>query len=1199
MARMRGSQDSSAAHVVRTILASSQAGEAPEGAGEAGSAGDDALRVLESARPARTAAARIAAAGGVGEEAARRLRELVEHHLGDRAERWLGVHDALAVHRGTVPALLADAPLPAPPAAPGEVRPPAPRSVRDTLALLLDQARPEHAAVALAALPDRTVDGLLAGGTLPGPGLVTAVTEHGDSRTRAALARHPRIDTRVLARLLATGDALVGAAVYRNPRATPSLRRALAHRTGPVAMDPALRAELTDPRREAPRTWLAPLLGSGDPQLVARALSIGVRGVAQQYALVRVWEHTGPEAVRSLLDDPDVVRHLSRPVIATVTDALAEEDGSGDALRRLSERCEPYEDPARLPGLLAVTRGTSSLRDLLSEPYVHDLQALSEAHAKSPFMPAAGAELARHEEASDAQRLAFRLSVLNEPWRVDGRRVGNVTLPHQRLAEEALDDDAAWWAEGMVRAGLLDPVELVRTARPAGHALAALALLAEQGLLTGTAVAELQSLADARLGDRPEAWAALDRLLPDHQGNLRELIVEAGRTAPAESGTTAVPDDTDAAATVDPGLRERTAPPRTPRNPGERAALAAVDILRSLSPADAPLPAGPGVLTFLAHHSRHDAPGLATPQWLVQACASHGIDPPDKGSWHTAPSLAAVRSQPPQSWGSSATLTELAYTQGLLPAEGLLAWLPARRMLLLPHDWQRLAFPAAWRAALGRLLRAELGTDPDAWLRLAETARTAAGADSGNSGPDGPSWTDLLSLAKSAPAAGETGATGHLPPEEPALSTHTPRPRTPDEALRLLERGNHLWAWPMGTLLCLAGAEVLDAVLPRLGPDGSWLLAAYLLRHDHTPRPVFDRLLADRDPDALRILASQSRWLEKGLVERLAGLDDPETDLALLRHAGAPHITRRIVARSRRSGPGSDPVATQVLAELRADPAARPLGGRLWLCSAEPDLIEEIFVRQGTELGLAHQLLGCLHLFEHGGAGRLAGLVGRGLLGQAAAKLCVKALAADDPAAVIRARLDRELDPAKLVKKLRRSQGHWQTTSAVAALPVGADWQALAAAHEEEPLPYWEQLINLPDVPAELRIRYAALIREPGPNGLAEGVEQTRARARHGLGCLFHCATVTQLDGLLDSDILSGADLLHLAAPAALTLAYLNSAARRTDAPAGAHTALTELADLVRSRLGTDAEAWARVIDRLTGRDPAWEPMSPVAALLS
>ncbi len=1183
MACMRGSQNSSAAHVVRTILASAKEEQARDARGTVG----DALGLLRDARPARTAAAAVAAAGGADGKVARRLRELVARHLGDSAERWRGVHDALASHRGTLPALLAETPPPARPAAPGEICSPAPRSVHATLALLMEHARPEHTAAGLAGLPDRTLEGLLAGGALPGPGLVTAVTEHGDSRAGIALARHTRLDTRVLARLLAVGDAQVGAAVYRNPRATQSLRRILAHRLDAVPMDETLRAELTDRGGDLPRTWLAPLLGSGDRQLVARALSVGVRRVAQQYALVRLWERSGPAAVRHLLDDPADAQHLGRSVVETVTRALADDDGSGAALRQLREQCEPYEDPARLPGLLAVTRGTSSLRDLLSEPYVHDLDALSEAHAKSPFMPKASEELARHEDASDAQRLAFRLSVLNEPWRAGDRRAGNITPPAQRLAEEALDGDTAWWAEGMIRAGLLDPVELIRTARPAAHAVTTLATLNKTGLLTGTAVAELRSLTDAHLGDRPQAWAALEALLPEHQGTLRELISKASEAAPA------APDSEDATALTGAEPRERPEPPSTPRSRQERAALAALDLLRSLAPADAPLTEDPGILSFLAHHSRNDAPGLATPEWLVRSCAAQGVEPPNV--WYTAPTLDQVRAHPPQSWGSSAALTERAYAQGVLPADELLRLLPARRLLLLPHDWSSLAFSRAWAAALARLLRAELGTDPDAWLNLADTAWSAAGR-AAERDSDGPSWIELLTLSRS--ARSKAGANGYRPLEESTSDWFTRRPRTPDEALKLLEHGDHLWVWPVGTLLSLADADVVDAVLPRLGPDGSWLLAAHLLRHDHTPRLLFGRLLAGRDPQALRILVAQSRWLDSGLVQRLADIDDPDVDLALLRHVSHPRVHRRIVSRSRPAAE-ADSVAARVLAQLRADPSASPIGGLHWLSSSEPDLIEEILVRYGSQAGFVHQILGCLRLLEHGGAGRLSALVGRDLLGQAASKLCVKALAHADPAAVIRARLDRELASPKLIRKLRRATGPWQARSAVAAFPGGVDWHAVEAAHQEEPLPYWEQLVNLPDAPTELRLRYAELVPEPGPNGLVEGAELTRARARHGLAGMYHCAPATQIDGLLTAGLLTGSDLLHLAAPAALMLAYLSSAARRTDAPAETGAALTELADLVGSRLGTDAEAWARVTNRLTGRDPGWERMSPVAALLS
>lgn len=1196
---------------------------------------------------------------------------------------------------------------------------------------------------------------------------------------RTALARHPRLDTRVLARLLGTRDPAVGAAVYRNQRATPSLRRTLAHRLDEVPMDAALRAELTDPAREVPRTWLAPLLGCGDPQLVGRALAaVEVRGVAQQYALVRVWERAGADAVRALLADRNVSRYLARPVVAATLAALDEDDGPGAAPRRLYESGEPYEDPARLPALLAVTRGTSSLRDLLSEPYVHDIAALSRAHAARPFMPKACEELARHEDASDEQRHAFRLSVLNEPWRRGGRRSGNITPPGQRLAEEELDENAARWAEGMAAAGLLDPAALVHAARPARHALAALDRLARRGLLTGAAHAQLRSLAGTHLGDRPAAWAAIDDLLPAHDGTLYDLITAAGRTAgpqegPAPAtdggsgaaatsvagaaavadgaptagaaapvaatapaadaapaageapgpgavpGSGAVPGPGAAAALGDvrgsvaastagaapaahgvpgPGVgpdagnapgagagaevgsapaagagaevgsvpaagagpdsgsvltaeagpdtgsapaaaagpdigsggaagagrageagaaagggeREAhgeappAAPPAAPRGPVERAALAALDLLRSLAGGDAPLPEDPGVLRFLARHSRADAPGLATPVWLRRACAAQGIRPPEGRFWYVAPLPAQLRNQPlspPSTLGSSAVPTERAYLQGIVTPEALLDGLPARHLLQVPYDWRRFAFVQAWRDALARRLRAALGTDADAWLRLAATAAARADRTFDDTSPD-ISWLELIRLATAPGAAGPRAAEppaaagpARRPAEAAAWFRPTHRPRTPDEALRLLEHGDHLWTWPEGTLLCLADAAVLDAVLPRLGPDGPWLLAAYLLRYDRTPRHVLDRLLAGRDPDALRVLAAQSRWLSEGMTDRLVDLVDAKVDLALLRYGTGERLARRIVARSRPGAVGR--VGALVLERLRAEPAAEPAGGDRWLDSAEPELVREVLARRGTELSFVRQVLGCLRLVEHGGAPQLAALVAAGRLGQGAMKLCAKALSGPDPAAVLRARLERETAPARLVARLRRAGNRWQARHVVESVPTAVDWTALEAAHrQEQPLPYWEDLVNLPGVPAGVRLRHAALVREPGPDGLPDGAEVTRARARHGLGGLYHWPAAVQFDGLLASGMLSAGDLLHVAAPAAQVLAYLNSAARRGDAPAPAGEALRELAVLVRSRLGTDETAWRRVTARLTGRDAQWDPVSPVAALL-
>lgn len=234
MAAMTKSQVGAAGRLLREMVAARRDGAS------AGAERGAAPRVVERARPARSVAAKVAAVGGVDDQTAALLRELTGRHLGADVGRWCGVYDALGGHRGGLPELLAAPPVA--PVADDTLRPPAPRSVHHTLGLLLEHAEPEHAAAALAALPERVTTELLAGGTPPGAALLTAVVGHGDSRTRAALARHPRLDTRVLARLAAIGDAQVVAAVYRNPRTTQSLRRTIVQRLDTVPLDEALRA---------------------------------------------------------------------------------------------------------------------------------------------------------------------------------------------------------------------------------------------------------------------------------------------------------------------------------------------------------------------------------------------------------------------------------------------------------------------------------------------------------------------------------------------------------------------------------------------------------------------------------------------------------------------------------------------------------------------------------------------------------------------------------------------------------------------------------------------------------------------------------------------------------------------------------------------------------------------------------------------
>ncbi|WP_158939569.1 hypothetical protein [Streptomyces sp. NRRL S-87] len=1212
---MSTTHSSSTAQTLRDLLALAREEPRPVAAGAA-------ARAVARTRPARTVAAAVAAAGGPDEDAVRRLAALVRDHLAGSPGRWLGVHDALAGHRGTLPDLLADVPPPAPPAAPGVVRVPAPRSVQATLALLLEHTPPQDAAAALAVFPDDTLDLLLATGPVPGPVLTDAVAGHGDTRTRTALARHTRLDARVLARLLDTGDPRVGAAVYRNPRATQTLRRTLAGRLDDVPMDEGLYAELTDPAGELPSTWLAPLLVSGDPGLTARAVA-GARGVAQQYALVRVWERTGPDAVRALVDDPAVRAHLTPPVLSRVTRSLAAEDGSGAALAALRARCEPYGDPARLPALLAATRRTSTLRVLLAEPYAYDLRALSEAHAKTPFMPKATVELARHEDADDAQRLAFRLSTLNDPWQGGGRRTGNTTPPARRLASEALDDRASLWAEGMAAAGLLDPADLVSTARPAVHALGALQALARRKLLGGALLAGLAELAEGALGERPEAWAAFGALLPRHGGTLHEVITEAGKAEAAADGV--VPS----AAPADGGTAAAAEAPERPRTPYERAALAALDVLRGcLADGGAPAPSDPGVLFFLAAHGDEDAPGLATPRWLSQACADHGVRPPWTRGWSVAPTRDEARATFAGLAPSTARSVAVAYEHGILTVADLLDGLPAQYLLPLPGDWRRQAFATAWQAGVARLLRTELGADPDAWLRLAGTVAAAGGGDL-DTGGGGLTWPELVRLARSgevdgrgtdgadgsgaagtdgcgAGAAGdgtgeartgERAATARRPLGQWKYGQPTPLPATPEEAVRQSGRGSHLWQWPIATMLCMADADTVDAVLPRLGPDGPWLLAAYLLRHERTPRTVLDRLLAGRDPRAMYVLAAGARRLPAGTADRLADLGDPEVDYFLLAENAPEPVRRRIVRRSRAGGTQrAEQLGKLVLERMPAGPWGQPAGSLRWLASAEPDLVEAVLTRS-PELSLVQQLTGCLHLVEHGGRDRLAALVARGVLGRAATKLCAKALASADPAAVVRARLALETDPVKLAAKLRTASGEGDDPYR-RVFPHAPDWDVLAAEHAKEPLPQWAWLVRRPDAPLELRLRHPELAPEPGPGGLPEGPEFTRARSRFGLGGLYSAPPVMQFDGLLASGHLRARDLLEVATPAVLVLSYLSSARLRTDAPPEAAAALEALADLVGRRLGTDRLAWERVVRRLTGRDPGWDAMSPVTALL-
>ncbi|MFD0146448.1 MULTISPECIES: hypothetical protein [unclassified Streptomyces] len=1159
--------------------------------------GGTAVGTVRSTRPARGLARALRRDLPPAGAAAVLLGELADRHLAGSGPRWRRLHDALTTAPGTLPELLAE--LPVPSEAEADRLPP--KSVCDTLDLLLERAAPAHAAAALAALPERTLETILAGGSLPGPSLTSAVVLHGDTRARTALARHPRIDARVLKQLVGADDPQVNAAVYRNNRCTPSLRRTIVHTHAQdrVALEETLRAELLSPAGAASRARTAPLLVSGDPALVGQALTWGVRKVAQRHALLRVLECRGADALRTMLADPSVVPLVHPEIRAEAAGALQGEDPAA----RLRASGEPYDDPAALPRLLGVSRGTSTLRDLLNEPYAHDFRALAAANRTRPFMPKAAEELLRHEDATDAERAEFRLTLLNGPWRAGGRIAGNLTPPDRRLAEEALDDSAADWAVGMVEAGLLDPGRLVTTARPAARAAEALRAVAGRGLDAGGVRNTLATLYEDHLAGRPDAVETLLQNLPDHPGTLSEAVRDAGVAQPSPSPSPSpTPGRTDgddlprAASGPAPDL-DAAAPPARPVGERARAALGAIDLLRSLAvPGTAPLPDDPEILRRLSAHARDDVPGRRHPDWLHEACLAQGLDdlahlchPPTR-----ADALARM-AQTPES-GSLARIAEQAYLHGTVSADDLLHHLPAAPTLRVPHDWNDLAFLAAWRRSLATFLERELGTDADAWLRLAATARRSMTepVDDGTAGRHTATWPELLDRSRrdarrtAVPLEEARAPLGHASTFAP-----TEPPTSPGSAVRLLARGNHLWAWPLGTLLCAAGPAALAAVMARLGPDGPWMLAAFVLRSRATPPTPFAHLLAQRDPSALTVLSEQSRWLDPTALHRLLDLADPDVDLAVLRANGDPDVSRRIAAR-----PGA---LTQRLADaLRADPLAELPGGRTaWLESAEPELIELVFDRAGKHLTMAQQLVGALNLLRHGGPGRAAALAASGRLGAAVTRLCQKALASDDPASVLAARAAKELAPGRLAARLRKCRTHGDARALLDSTPGTPEWQALEAEHAREPVPFWEAVVRHPTAPRDFRIRHAGHLHRLSAFGTPPDREVTVARVRHGVDTYGREPLDALLDHLLRTGRLSGRDLVREAAPAAVVLGYLGRARRRPDAPEEVGAALEEAARLVAERLGDDPDAWRALHARLTDPDVNRAPAFATPELLS
>ncbi|MGW4894533.1 hypothetical protein ACWEQL_20005 [Kitasatospora sp. NPDC004240] len=1138
-----------------------------------------ALDLLEHAAPARLLPGLLADADDPDGLVPARLRALTGRHLAADPARWAAVRDTLGAHRGTLSELFAAvAPEPAPrpratprratataPAAPPASGNP-PRTTWTALALLLAHADPADTGAVLERLPDPDLHRLLGSGSLPPAGLVDAVTDHGGPLARTALAGHPLADARLLKRLVAADDPTVNATAYHHPRATPSLRRSIAAgtpqtpgRTEPVPLDlPTLlgtgegRAAAASgagaasetgagdhaPAADLPAPKLRPLLASGDPMLVAAALTLAPRRIVVRWALLDVWRHRGPEAVRPLLDDPALHGTVPRTMAREITAAL--DDPAGAA--RLLATGEPYDDPDALVGRLHRHRSTDTITTLLNEPYAHDFPTLMAGHLAAPYMPAAAAELLRHEDATDEDRRVLRTTVLNDLWRGPGPIAGRTTDPAERLATESLGHGAEEWALECVRAGLLDPGLLLDTAHPAAPALTCLRGLVVAGELPAPVATRLTGLSRAHLGSRA-AWAELLAALGEFPGTLTELLERSGAAAPADPPPTVLP------------APEEPAEPHVPRlfpyGRDRCAALAAIDLLITLdadspsatdlpSAAVPPVPDDPAVLAFLARTAVADRPG-PMPRWLVDAWPAAGVEDPDL---HFG--------------GGESDATYLA---GIMDEAALFEAFPALLLALAPHDWQNTALLAAAGTALTRRLERELGADAGAWLRLlgflhAQPADTRL------------TWSALLDGARTAPDG------------DPAELA-----RAADAALAADLDQHRVLPWLPALALAHAGPDALAAVLPAVGASLPRVIARQLRKLDNRPPGAVAHLARTGGAATVTELA---RFTHPPLPEEAVRLVLERADPAAVAALLAQHPDAAVQLRA-----AAAPVPGLVdhLSGVSAD---RLVGG---IMSPRIAMIEEAMKRTKPYVGLPEQLLGALNLARLGGREGLRQCLDSGDLGPSAASSVRRALRSADPVATLEERTAKEFTTARLVKRLR-DLNTWEgrTLERYRALPYAFDWDVLEAEHARQPFAVWSQLIDHPATPEEVALRHRAVLRAPDVIRWWDTPALFAARTAQGVGRLDDGPLAVVLDEALRRGLLTGRDLIHRAVPGARVLRYLSGALAREDSPwEPVADAADALAELVRA---ADPADWGRLYAGLTGQLAGWKDGVTVARLL-
>ncbi|MFJ3950606.1 hypothetical protein ACIPXV_11205 [Streptomyces libani] len=1100
------------------------------GLGPSGDHPDLSALVLDTVAPARTAAQALLELGPTAP-----LRLLLHRQLGADPQRWATLRTSLSRYKGTLADLLAGI-------ADGTVPEPGPTVTPPALTkpyrFLLYAAEPDDLRGLLPHLPDELLHALLGKGSLPAHALDTALAASGP-RVRAAIGGNITLGIRDLRRLTECDEPTVNAAVYRNQKATLSLRRAIASgvprtpgRTVLVPLDAELRTELL---ATADRFRRSPLITSGDPELVLHSWGWWASDGARHFSVVRVWERGGPDTVRRLLDlvpdaDPP-------PVLAKAAAALEHPDG----LDRFREGIEPYEDPEALPRVFATPRGRNAtrrlMREIVHEPYVYDFPRLIAAHHQHTFEPEPIEELLRHEDVDEAIRQALT-----------ARASAPESEPVDHLRSTAYDAALHGWFVKTVEQGLLGPERLVDTAQPAAAALAYL------GHVDARARGHAVDLVREHLAGHPEAWVIALNLVGTFAGSLAELITTAASVAgPRPDAEELARLDANARTTDAQEPAEAPAPALTHAEQRKRervldphAALASAHLLRTLV-AGAPLPTDPSVLDVLAATHMTDFPGLSHPDWLVEACDRHAS--PDTRrrlvkkttDGHGKPDLLACR-------------------QGITAPSEMVARTPAREMSPLPRDWFTRDVPAeAAVSAARRLVADRLGTDPERWLR----ALAAMDTD----------WAERPFVELLEHGSADTAATTVLTPAGAGLLLHAGT----DALAAVLPRLDTQATLTLTERAC-ATSHLPDALLGHLfthDDRAALLVLARSSRH----RELNLRLLAVDDPTInaalYRAAHSSSSTVEIRriiLSRRPQGrtADAPDDLLPL-----APELRERLLERS---------YFDKRWAKYH----------RVLVEAADLELVEHALASWGKRLPLPDHLLAARNVLRHGGPGRLRSLIDRGLLSAGAAKVATKALSAPDPVAVLTARLDKELSTERLVAKLRTC-GEYEHEE-VLDLPYTRDWDVLIRAHEQDPFRsrVWGTIARLPDAPDELApaaFEYWSCfidrtLTDRGPSW-----------ARAAIGNIPNLSLQRKewaavLDALLERGLLSGEEVVHGGAMANRMLHYLAEVSVRQEVPtalqAAVQDATSELAVLAGKLLGTDNEAWQRLFAALTGKDPHW-----------